>query len=158
MDFPIHVDRKSIELPIVYFKGPQVVLYKLLCISVIKIYFYFAWCGISSVCQSTCFQASWLIKDKHWYWFVRYCASFIVILSKLPVIWWSRLWATNIAWNQQPTSLHWNIFSISSYISTVFIPFNPLYTETPLTNTFGSSENPGEMQHNAAFHQGLHCL
>ena len=24
--------------------------------------------------------------------------------------------------------------------------------------TFANSEDPGEMQHNAAFHQGLHCL
>ena len=24
--------------------------------------------------------------------------------------------------------------------------------------TFANSENPDEMQHNAEFHQGLHCL
>ena len=24
--------------------------------------------------------------------------------------------------------------------------------------TFANSEDPDEMQHNAAFHQGLHCL
>ena len=29
---------------------------------------------------------------------------------------------------------------------------------TPLTSTFANSEDPDEMQHNAAFHQGLHCL
>ena len=25
-------------------------------------------------------------------------------------------------------------------------------------NTFANNEDPDEMQHNAAFHQGLHCL
>ena len=25
-------------------------------------------------------------------------------------------------------------------------------------STFANSEDPDEMQHNAAFHQGLHCL
>ena len=36
--------------------------------------------------------------------------------------------------------------------------FNPLYSGNPLTGTFANSENPDEMQHDAAFHQGLHCL
>ena len=27
-----------------------------------------------------------------------------------------------------------------------------------LTSTLANSEDPDEMQHNAAFHQGLHCL
>ena len=35
---------------------------------------------------------------------------------------------------------------------------NPLYSGNPLTSTFANSEDPDEMQHNAAFHQGLHCL
>ena len=31
--------------------------------------------------------------------------------------------------------------------------------ETPIkTGTLANSEDPDEMQHNAAFHQGLHCL
>ena len=34
---------------------------------------------------------------------------------------------------------------------------NPVYSGKPLTNTFANSEDPDEMQHNAAFHQGLHC-
>ena len=29
---------------------------------------------------------------------------------------------------------------------------------TPLTGTLANSEDPDEMQHHAAFHQGLHCL
>ena len=29
---------------------------------------------------------------------------------------------------------------------------------TPEMNTLANSEDPDEMQHNAAFHQGLHCL
>ena len=33
-----------------------------------------------------------------------------------------------------------------------------MYTGNPLTGTLISSEDPDEMQHNAAFHQGLHCL
>ena len=30
--------------------------------------------------------------------------------------------------------------------------------ETPFMGTLANSEDPDEMQHNAAFHQGLHCL
>ena len=36
--------------------------------------------------------------------------------------------------------------------------FNPLYTGNLKTGTLANSEDPDEMQHNAAFHQGLHCL
>ena len=36
--------------------------------------------------------------------------------------------------------------------------FSPLYFGNPLTNIFAINEDPDEMQHNAAFHQGLHCL
>ena len=36
--------------------------------------------------------------------------------------------------------------------------FNPLYLGKAGTSTFANSEDPDEMQHNAAFHQGLHCL
>ena len=36
--------------------------------------------------------------------------------------------------------------------------FNPLYTRNPEIDYFANSEDPDEMQHNAAFHQGLHCL
>ena len=35
---------------------------------------------------------------------------------------------------------------------------NPLNTGNPITGTFTNSEDPDEMPHNAAFHQGLHCL
>ena len=35
---------------------------------------------------------------------------------------------------------------------------NSLYTGNPQTGTFTNSEVPDEMPHNAAFHQGLHCL
>ena len=36
---------------------------------------------------------------------------------------------------------------------------NPLCTRKPLTGPLAyNSEVPDEMQHNAAFHQGLHCL
>ena len=35
---------------------------------------------------------------------------------------------------------------------------NPLYMGNPKTGTFTNSEDPDEMPHNAAFHQGLHCL
>ena len=40
MDFPMHVDRISMELPILYFKGSRVEVSKLLCISVEKICLY----------------------------------------------------------------------------------------------------------------------
>ena len=33
-----------------------------------------------------------------------------------------------------------------------------MYTGNPLTGTLAISEDPDEMQHNAAFHLGLHCL
>ena len=36
--------------------------------------------------------------------------------------------------------------------------FNPLYSGNPLRSTFANSEDPDEMQHIAAFYQGLHCL
>ena len=35
---------------------------------------------------------------------------------------------------------------------------NPLCTRNPLTGNLTNSENPDEMLHYAAFHQGLHCL
>ena len=35
---------------------------------------------------------------------------------------------------------------------------NPLYLGNPLRRTFANSEDSGEMQHIAAFYQGLHCL
>ena len=34
----------------------------------------------------------------------------------------------------------------------------PLYTGNPLMGSFAYSEDPDEMQHNAAFHLDLHCL
>ena len=34
----------------------------------------------------------------------------------------------------------------------------PIVDQKPLTATMASSEDPDEMLHNAAFHQGLHCL
>ena len=34
----------------------------------------------------------------------------------------------------------------------------PLRTGNPKTGTIANSEDPDEMPHNAAFHQGLHCL
>ena len=36
--------------------------------------------------------------------------------------------------------------------------FHPLYTSDSLLHTSANSENPDEMPHNAAFHQGQHCL
>ena len=36
--------------------------------------------------------------------------------------------------------------------------FNSLYTRNPETGTLTNSEDQDEMQHNAAFHQGLHFL
>ena len=34
----------------------------------------------------------------------------------------------------------------------------PLYSGNPSAGTLTNSEDPDEMQHNAAFHQDLHCL
>ena len=36
--------------------------------------------------------------------------------------------------------------------------FNHLKTRNPKMGTSAISEDPDEMPHNAAFHQGLHCL
>ena len=36
--------------------------------------------------------------------------------------------------------------------------FNPMYSGNPYMISFANSENPDEMQHNAAFPQGLHSL
>ena len=33
-----------------------------------------------------------------------------------------------------------------------------MYTVNPLRGTLANSDNPHEMQHNAAFHMGPHCL
>ena len=69
MDYPMHVDRIRMELPILYFKGSQVEISKLQRISVIKICFslqivgtlmkycimlHFIW--VFTVFQSTCSQ------------------------------------------------------------------------------------------------------
>ena len=35
---------------------------------------------------------------------------------------------------------------------------NLLKTRDPDMGTLANTEDPDEMQHNAAFHQGLHCL
>ena len=35
---------------------------------------------------------------------------------------------------------------------------NPLKTRNPKMVTLANSEDPDEMPHKAAFHQGLHCL
>ena len=40
----------------------------------------------------------------------------------------------------------------------VTFSFIPLRTGIPYTGTFANSEDPDEMLHNAAFHQGLLCL
>ena len=42
--------------------------------------------------------------------------------------------------------------------TSVLCYFNPLCTENPLAGTLANSEDRDEMQHNAAFHQGLQCL
>ena len=46
------------------------------------------------------------------------------------------------------------LFSIT--IRTFYL--NPFWTINPLTSTLINSEDPHEMPHNAAFHQGMHCL
>ena len=49
--------------------------------------------------------------------------------------------------------IHTLIWSPCTRILTLYI------LETPLEmGTFANSEDPDQMQHNAAFHQGLHCL
>ena len=35
--------------------------------------------------------------------------------------------------------------------------FNPLHSGNPYTGTFANSDDPDEMQQNAALHQGLQC-
>ena len=35
---------------------------------------------------------------------------------------------------------------------------NPLKTRNPIMGTLANSEDPDEMPHRMAFHQGLHCL
>ena len=40
----------------------------------------------------------------------------------------------------------------------VWLLINPLKTRNPKMGTLANSEDPDEMLHDAAFHQGLHCL
>ena len=40
----------------------------------------------------------------------------------------------------------------------LYITLNPLYTGYSKLSTLANSEDPDEMPHDAAFHQGLHCL
>ena len=35
---------------------------------------------------------------------------------------------------------------------------DPFSTRNPIMGTMANSEDPDEMPHKAAFHQGLHCL
>ena len=45
------------------------------------------------------------------------------------------------------------------YVMTLFIIVNPWFTsDFKIMSTLTNSEDPDEMTHNAAFHQGLHCL
>ena len=44
------------------------------------------------------------------------------------------------------------------FIYNAKVIINNLYSGNPLMSTFANSEDQDEMQHNAAFHQGLHCL
>ena len=43
-------------------------------------------------------------------------------------------------------------------IGALRVIIDSLYTENLLISTSANSEDPDEMPHNAAFHQGLHCL
>ena len=60
---------------------------------------------------------------------------------------------------EYPQHMFWlrnknNNFLLRTFIlGPINIEFNPLYT-----GTFTNSEDPDEMPHDAAFHQGLHCL
>ena len=46
-------------------------------------------------------------------------------------------------------------FTLSIWASELF---NPFYSGYLHTDTLANSEDPDEMPHNVAFHQGLHCL
>ena len=45
-----------------------------------------------------------------------------------------------------------------NFAKKIYFLFNPLYTGNSLTGILANSEDPDEMQQNAAFHQGLYCL
>ena len=44
------------------------------------------------------------------------------------------------------------------YPRSLKLHLNPLYSGSSIMGTFANSEDSDEMQHNGAFHQGLHCL
>ena len=46
--------------------------------------------------------------------------------------------------------------NVHLYKNSYYKHFNPLYLGNPEMRTFANSEDSYEMQHNAAFHQGLH--
>ena len=46
----------------------------------------------------------------------------------------------------------------SPTVENAALKVNPLYSGNPLRTNFANSEDPDEMHHNAAFHQGLNLL
>ena len=52
----------------------------------------------------------------------------------------------------------YRFYHCDAHVITVCIYFYPLYSSDFYMHIFASSEDPDEMPHNAAFHQGLHCL
>ena len=45
----------------------------------------------------------------------------------------------------------------SNYTGTLFCRNSQMYSGNPKTSSFVNGEDPDEMQHNVAFHQGLLC-
>ena len=55
---------------------------------------------------------------------------------------------------------HLNLSSAANWVLWVsgLLTLSTLYTGDFQMSSFANSEDPDEMTHNAAFHQGLHCL
>ena len=55
-------------------------------------------------------------------------------------------------------NVYFHIYKLVQDMEATFGFINPSYTENLKTGTLANSEDPDEMQHKAAFHQGPSCL
>ena len=85
--------------------------------------------------------------------FIRVCT--VCKVSTVPVV---QLKLQNITFLNATFSAPLSAIHFLYALNTYFINFNLFENGNPLRGTLANSEYSDEMQHNAAFYQGLHCL